>query len=223
MSDVPPLQDPFVSPQAVEKKGMSSGARLLLILAILFLLCVLVCCGGIGILMYQASAYMKDAFTEDPAIIDQRRAELLDIDVPEGFAPKVSIDMKVPMTDSRLMTIVVYENGPRNSLVLVGVGDMLSEMSKEDMEREIENSLQQQGLGQPTPGAKWESETREYQIGGKPVSFKYQTVKNENDEVTNTQVTGLVDGKRGPVLVTLSADAETLNEEQIDQVIKSIK
>lgn len=223
MSDVPPPQDPFVSPQAVEKKGMSSGAKLLLILAILFLLCVLVCCGGIGILMYQASAYMKDAFTEDPAIIDQRCAELLDIDVPEGFAPKVSIDMKVPMTDSRLMTIVAYESGARNSLVLVGVGDMLSEMSKEDMEREIENSLQQQGLGQPTPGAKRESESREYQIGDKPVTFNWQTVKNENDEPTAFHVTGTVDGKRGPVLVTISADAETLSQEEIDQVIRSIK
>lgn len=223
MSDVPPPQDPFVSPQAVEKQGMSSGAKLLLILAIIFLLCVLACCGGIGIFMYQASAYMKDALTEDPAIIDQRRAELLDIDIPEGFAPKISIDMKVPMMDTRLMTIVAYESGPSNSLVLVGVGDMLSEMPKEDMEREIENSLQQQGLGQPAPGAKWESKTKEYQIAGKPVTFKYQTVKNENDELTSIHVTGLVDGKRGPVLVTLSADAETLSEEEIDQVIQSIK
>lgn len=220
--DQPP-QDPYVNPQAVEKQGMSSGAKLLLILGILFLLCVLLCCGGIGVLMYQASSYMKDAFTNDPVKIDQRRAELLDIEIPEGFAPEVSIDMKVPMMDSRLMTIVAYSGGAGNSLVLVGVGDMLSDMSKEDMEREIEKSLQQQGLGQPSPGAEWESEDKEFQIGGKPVIFNYRTVKNEDGEPTRFHVTGTVDGKRGPVLVTLTADAKTLSEDQIDQVIKSIK
>jgi hypothetical protein len=224
MSDFPQSpQDPYVSPQAVEKPGMSSGAKLLLILGILFLLCALVCCGGIAIVGYQASAYMEDAVSADPVTIEQRRAELLDMSVPEGFAPEVSVDMKVPMTDSRLMTIVTYQSGPGNSLVLVGVGDMLSDMPKEQMEQEIENSLQQQGIGQPTPGTEWNTADKEFEIGGKPTKFIYRTAKNEDGEPTQFHVTGTVDGKRGPALVIISANAETLSEEEIDQVIESIK
>lgn len=224
MSDFPQSpQDPYVSPQAVEKPGMSSGAKLLLILGVLFLLCALVCCGGIAIVGYQASAYMKDAVSTDPVTIEQRRAELLDMSVPEGFAPEVSVDVKVPMTDSRLMTIVAYQDGPDNSLVLVGVGDMLSDMPQDQMEQEIENSLQQQGIGQPAPGIEWDVSEKDFEIGGKPTKFVYRTAKNEDGDATQFHVTGTVDGKRGPVLVVITAEAENLSEEQIDQFIESIK
>ena len=224
MSDFPQSpQDPYVSPQTVEKQGMSSGAKLLLILGILFLLCVLVCCGGIALVGWKASAYMEDAISTDPIKIEQRRAELLDMEIPEGFTPTTSIDMVVPMTDKRLMTIVAYEGVSESSFTLVGIGDMLADMPQEEMEREIDNSLRQQGIGQPDPGTQWDSAEKEFVIGGKPTKFTYRSVKNEDGEPTRFHVTGTVKGKRGPVLVILTADAETLSEETIDQVIESIK
>jgi len=218
-----PPQDPYVSPQTVEKPGMSSGAKLLLILGILFLLCVVVCCGGLAIVGWQARAYMEDAVSTDPAVIDQRRAELLDVQVPEGFRPEMSIDMKVPMTDSRLMTIVAYEESAGNTFVLVGIGDILSDMPEEQMEQEIDKSLRQQGIGQPEAGVDWEVAEKEFTIGDKPSTFTYRTAKNEEGEPTRFHVTGTVDGKRGPVLIVLTVDAETMSEEEIDQVIESIK
>ena len=225
MSDFPESpQDPYVSPQMVEKRGMSSGAKLVLILLILFLLCVLVCCGGMALIFWRASAYMKDAITDDPVVIKQRQAEMLEIDVPESFAPEISIDMKVPMTDQRLMTFVVYSGqSPGDSLVLVGVGDMLSDMPQEDMEQQIEDSLRQQGIGQPQPGTEWTTKTKEFTIGGEPTTFVYRTETNEDGEPTQHHVTGTIPGKRGPVAVIITAREETLSEEDIDKIVESIK
>ena len=224
MSDFPNApQDPYASPQAAQKPGMSSGAKLLLILGILFLLCVILCCGGMAFVFWRASAYMEDAVSTDPATIDQRRGELLEIQVPEGFKPEMSIDMAVPFTDSRLMTIVGYEGNSGNSFVLVGIGDILSDMPKEQMEQEIDNSLRQQGIGQPDPGTDWEVSEKEFDIGGKPTKFAYHTAKNEDGEPTRYHVTGMVDGKRGPVLIVLTVDVDEMSEEEIGQIIESIK
>jgi len=45
----------------------------------------------------------------------------------------------------------------------------------------------------------------------------------QEEEPTQFRVTGTVTGKRGPVLVLINTQAETLSEEEIDQIIESIK
>lgn len=225
MSDFPESpQNTFVNPQMVEKRGMGSGAKVLIILGIVFLLCVLVCCGGGILFSFMASAYVKDAFTDDPAKIEQRRAEVLDVKIPEPFTPQVSLDMKVPMSDDRFMMYVVYQ-GPSSeeTIVLVEVGKLLAESSQDNMEQEIENSLHDQGIGQPTPGVNWEITSKEYTIGGEKVTFTFRTEKDEDGEPVRFHTTGMVPGKRDPVFVIITAEAKTLSEEQIDEIIQSIK
>ncbi len=217
-------QNAYVSPQAVEKRGMSSGAKVLIILAVIFLLCVLVCCGGGILFSFMASAYVKDAFTDDPAKIEQRRAEALDITIPESFEPQMSLDMKVPMSDDRFMMYVVYR-GPTSeeTIVLVEVGKLLAESSQDNMEREIENSLHDQKIGQPPPGVKWNVASKEYTIGAEKVTFTLRTEKDNDGEPVRFHATGMVAGKRDPVFVVITTKAKTLSEEQIDEIIRSIK
>jgi hypothetical protein len=224
MSDFPQSpQDPYVSPQVVEKQGMSSGAKLLLALGIIFLVCVLVCCGGGGILAYLVSQDVKGKISDDPVVIAKQRSEILDVEIPESFEPAISVDGTVPLVGTHLMTLVVYAGeSPDDSLVFVEVGEMLSSMPQQEMDQQIEDSLRQQGVGQPTPGTEWDTTEKEFEIDGRPTKFIYRTAKNEDGDPTRFHVTGTVDGNRGPVVVIISANAETFSEEQIDQVIETI-
>jgi len=223
MSDFPePPQNTFVNPQMVEKRGMSGGTKVLLILGIVFLVCVLVCCGGVIIATFFVGKAVQDMVTTDPVEVARRQADTIDIEIPEVFTPQSSIDMAFAGT--RLMIMVIYQGqAPGDSLALVGIGDMLADQPQAQMERQIQDSLQQQGVGQPDPGTKWEMEPKEFTIGGKTVEFLYRTEKNENDEPVRYHVTGTVTGKQGPVYVVLSVSAEKMSEEEIDGMIKSIK
>ncbi len=223
MSDFPePPQNAYVSPQVVEKRGMSGSAKVLLILGVIFLICVVVCCGGGIIASFMVGRAMEDMVTNDPVEVARRQAETLDIEIPAAFEPESSIDMAFAGT--RLMIMVIYDGQDSgDSLVLVGIGDMLADMPEQEMERQIQDSLRQHGIGQPDPGAKWEVETREFTIGDETVEFLYRTEKNEDDEPVRYHVTGAVTGKAGPVLVIITASAETMSEEEIDGMIESIK
>ncbi len=225
MSDFPESpQDPFVSAQVVEKRGMSGGTKVLLVLGIIFLVCIVVCCGGGIIASFVIGQAAKDMVTEDPVVIAQRQADTLDIQIPDAFEPQASMDMA--FAGMRFMIMVIYEGqSAGDSLVLVGIGETLANMPEQDMERQIQDSLRQQGIGEvpSETGATWEMETKEFAIGNEPVEFLYRTEKNEDEEPYRYHVTGTVTGKEGPVLVTLTVSADTMTEEEIDGMIESIQ
>ncbi len=222
MSNFP--QDPYVTPQVVEKRGMSSGTKVLLILGIVLLICILLCCGGMALFGFFAARYAKDAVSQDPVVIAQRQAEILDIELPESFSPVASMDMKVPMVDRRMMLTVSYKGPlPGDSIVLVGIGEVLAGQPEDQMRRQIDQSLRQQGIGGQNTTGQWEAKEKEITIAGKPTKFSFQIAKNDQGEPKQFQVSGMVSGKRGPVLVMISADAQTLNEEQIDRILQSIQ
>lgn len=222
MSNFP--QDPYVAPQVVEKQGMSTGAKVLLILGIVFLVCLLLCCGGGIVLSLMASKYAKNAVSQDPAVIAQRQSEIVDLEIPESFKPQVSMDMKVPMTGQPFMMFVTY-TGPSagDMITLVGIGEFLAGQSEEQIRLQMEQSLRQQGLGSQDTTGQWEVKEKELTIAGKPTKFTFRVAKDEQGEPKRFEASGMVTGKRGPVLVTISAAPETLSEEQIDKILQSIK
>ena len=224
----PPPQDEFVAPQVVEKRGMSGGAKVLLVLGGIFGLCCLLCCGGVITLAIKGPKlmenYMDEAMSEDPVVIAQRRVELLEIDIPESFQPKGSMDIVVPFVDKRFMMVVAYEGDPpSNSIVLVGLGDSFSGMSPEEMEIKIKESLEKEGLGQPENDANLETKTKNFTIGGRKTTFVYGTEVDEEGKATRFHVTGTVRGKQAPVFVMITADADQFSEEDLDEIIESIE
>ncbi|MHB8899707.1 MAG: hypothetical protein ACYC6Y_13245 [Thermoguttaceae bacterium] len=216
--------DQYVAPEVVEKRGMSGGAKILIVLGIVFLLCILVCCGGGILVSVLASRWAKEAVSLDPAVIAQRQSEILDLQIPQSFRPQTSVDMAVPMTNNRLMRIVSYA-GPSaaDSITLVEIGELMAGQPEQQMRQQIEQSLQQQGIGpQDSPG-QWETHQKEYTIAGKPASFTFRIGKDEKGNPTRLEASGMVAGKSRPVLVTVSVGADTLNEEQVDEMIRSIR
>ena len=77
------FDQPETSPDAAAaRKRMSTGTKILLILAIVFGGLLVLCCGGMILLGLYAQSYAKTALSDDPAAVQETAAEITQIDVP---------------------------------------------------------------------------------------------------------------------------------------------
>jgi len=203
---------------------MSASAKVLLVLGIIFLVFIVLCCGGLvlsGVLM---GSYFANAVSEDPAVIRQVTKQLAEIDVPEGLKPTASLDMKVPFSGERMMTWVVYADKSSDSTVVLGaMGKMFQQPGQEEqMQLQMEQSLRQQGLQGKQQLAESESSQKEIMVRGKPASFTITKGQGENSK-PRIQVVGSFQGSDGRVLLIVSVDAEKYSEDTITKMIESIR
>ena len=218
--DRPPWDQPYASPQAVpqtpRKKGLSAGCIVLIVLAILGGLVMLLCCGGFVGMGY----YFRDAVSDDPAVIARVSAE---IDVPGELEPKASFKMNVPFSDRQLMTWVVYMDEATQSMLMLGTfGEAMAGMDRDEFQRGLRQSMEEQGVAREENVAEWHTHEKEITVRGEPVTFFFATGEDDSGN-PRIQVTGTFQGDRGPVMVTFSGDAEKYPEERITEVIESIR
>jgi len=229
MSNVPPPppldapQDGYFSPEPMPRQGMSTGAKLLIILSIIFGCLAVLCCAGLILITRYAGTYLEDAFTDDPVKVERHRAELLDIEIPEAFEPQGSMNMSIPLTDQSFMSMVIYADDQGGSIVLMSMGDTFADMSDVDMEQEMKDAMREQGMGPTDENIDWEVQQKKFTIEGETVTFTYRIARGAEGEAERFEVVGTVPGKRGPVLIMISADAQSITEEDIDAVIESIR
>ncbi len=203
---------------------MSTAAKVLLILAGLGGVAVLLCCGGGILMMYWGKSYIKDAVTEDPAKIAARAEKMLSLDIPQGFRPQMSMDMTIPFSHRSMMTWVAYEEEKTNSTItLVTIGQAFPQQNRDQMLREVQQSLRQQGVGARQDTSGWTTQQKTFTVRGKEVTFAYRCNAQDDQEPTRYEVLGWVPGKDGPVMINISADAKTLDEKAIDRLIESIR
>ena len=221
-------QDPNCDPNEMHiqppKKGMSGSMKTLLIVGIIFGLLVLLCCGGlVGFGVYMAS-YVSDAMSQDPAVISECTAQFVEMEIPPQFAPTMSFDMKIPISDETLMVWVVYADESSNSmLMMASLGAMMQQQNQEDVRRQLEESMRQQGIGANEGIDESESLVKEIEVRGEPVPFNFTVGKNTNTGAQRIDAVGMFTGQTGPVMLILSADAEVIDEEAVVEMIKSIK
>ena len=202
-----------------EKKGMSTRAKVLISLVVGFGGLMLLCCGGVVWIGY----HFADSVSEDPAEIAAVTDEMAEIDMPEGFDPKMSFDMKVPISGERIMAWIVYiDEESQSMLMLCGMGAAAGTQNPEQMQQQFKQSMQQQGMQQQQDMVSAQSETRQLTVRGEPASFTFTTGVTES-ESPRIQVNGVFQGKTGPVILMMDADAEKYPEEQIVQMIEGIE
>ena len=82
--------------QATPKRGMSGGAKTLIILGIVFGGLIVLCCGGIiGYFAY----YAGNMLSEDADTIARlTQEEIVQIDIPEELAPRRSMNITIPFS-----------------------------------------------------------------------------------------------------------------------------
>jgi hypothetical protein len=210
--------------QAPRKPGMSTGAKVVIILLVVFGILVVVCCGGvIGIGMFAKKA-VTDMFSKDPTVVAAKTEEITEIEIPEGLEPEGSLDATIPFTDQRVLLWTAYtdkESG--SSLILCAAGEAFPAQGQEDMRREMEKSLKEQGMGGQEEIPLGEASTQEREIRGQPATFSIVKGAGDQSGTERVQVVGFFRGKKGDALLMLDVDAEKYSEEDIVEMIDSIE
>lgn len=221
------MDQPYMSPEGMppyQKPGMSTGTKVLLILGIIFLVLVLLCCGGIIVSTMVIGSYVSDMVSDDPQVVRQVTDEIVDIDVPEKLQPQFSMDIKVPMSDERIMVWAIYgDEASGTGVVLASFGEQFAGQNQAQMKRQMEQSLREQGYAPDEGLGPQEVTEREIKVRGEPVKFMFATAKDPESGKERIMVNGTFDGKTGPVMIMVFADPDVLSEEEIVEMIESIE
>jgi glyceraldehyde-3-phosphate dehydrogenase/erythrose-4-phosphate dehydrogenase len=182
---------------------------------------VLLCCGGGVALMYFGAREFQQAVNQDPVVIDAVARQIAEVDIPEEFKPQMSIDLKVPVINRRIMTMAVYQ-APAGNLMLAEFPGDLQEVNAEELQEKMKEQLDSQGQG----GAEMEvSESHELslEVRGQPAKFVIQHGENPQTNTELIQAMGTFKGETGVGMLIMQVEADQFSEEQVEQVIRSIR
>ena len=238
MSNPDQFQD---SPPA--KQGMSGTLKVVLILVGLGGVSLLVCCGGMAFFGMRAAKAIQEGTTEEPAKVKAATADIVDIDIPADFEPKMAMNVI-------FMKYVLYQNKSQGMLMLSEFNSALgSDVSKQ--RDEMAKAMKQQS-NTKMPSGTQKTETREFTIRGEKASFQFTTATTEkqkkpadkpaeqgeakpDDSETETddteadeggegfhQVVGSFKGKGGTVMLFLMINGKDYDEAAIVKMIESI-
>ena len=220
--------DPYQSEQGypgqTSPPGMSSGTKALLIVLIVLGILMLLCCGVAGVFFFSVGKWAQDAMSQDPVRIRATTQEMVDMDLPAELQPQMMLDMKVPFTGQRFMTWAVFRDDASDSqLLLVGIGEGMPRQSEEQMRREIQNSLRQQGDSGVEEMRVENARDYEVEIQGSRAVFQISEGVGRTSGRPRIQASGVFEGKSGPVMLLLDADAEAFSEERVVEILDSIE
>jgi len=201
-ADFPPQQPP---------KKRSGCMTAFLVLLLVGGISLVVCCGGLGLIGYQA----QKAVVEDPAAVRALTDEIAQIQLPEGMEPKGGINGKVPFLGG--IKMVMYE-GENNAFFALGeVSGPMAANAQETFRAEIDKQREAQ-----QPSEDQTTEQVEFTVRGQPASMEVVRGTRQ-DGTSKVEVFGSFEGHEGPAFVALSLDGEKYDDEQIRSLIESIQ
>jgi len=192
---------------------MSRGLKIALILIAIMLFCC--CVAGLGTTLL-GTRLVGRAFITNPERVQTVGSQIADYDVPSGYEEMFAMNM---------MGIKMVAMGPASPTPAFMVIMLMQfppgmDASRGEMERQIEQALARQiGLGSADMTSVGQEEAF---IKGEPVNLTVREGVTDRDEHLR-QVTGLFDGKEGPVVLMISGDVTTWDQEMVDEFIASIR
>lgn len=205
-------EEPSSRKKAQAKQGMSTGAKVAIILGICAGVLLLVCCGA----GFYFAGKVGQAITQDPAEIDKIRQEIVSqIDIPAGLAPAAGMDFSIA---GQGMKMAVYGQGaqenPTHMLLLM---KMTIQADEEQMRQEMQKSAgRQQTINVES------SETKTVTIDGQEVDFRFAKGKSDKG-VAVREVSGVFAGNGGAVMLMMLVPEEEWDEAEAIRVLESIK
>ena len=141
---------------------------------------------------------------------------MVQMDIPDGFKPAMSFDMK-------FMTMAVWGDfgnpNEQNGLV-IAVFPMVTQANSAQAQDQLEQSLRQQGKGK-RPLVDRKSEDRSFKVRGKEAHFQFTHGKDATTKAPRLEVVGAFEGAKGMTMLVVQTDPK--NEEKIVKMIESIK
>lgn len=194
------------------RQGMTTGTKVLLVIAGLMGVMLLLCCGGI----FWFGSRLSNSVTEDPAEIAKIRESISSIEVPEGFEPQAGANINMFVFQ---MDLVGYERDDDESLLL-----LMQMQAAGQGQEEIEQQFRQQALEQSdAEEIDIEStEIRTYEINGRESDFVFAKGTLTEDDTKVRQVSGIFPGKGGAAFLMFQVAEEDWNEAEVETMILSL-
>lgn len=216
----PDFQD---APQ--QKQGMSSTAKVLLILGSIGGLALLVCCGGAAFVAYKFK--QNFSITSTPAEVNQQTQEIMQVEVPDEFPPMMAMKIKLGPVDMRLATYGTEGSDPSMLLImemksLPGQPQGNPRQMRDQMLQQMRQNQQQQGQ-QMVNVIEESSESRDFTINGQKVPFEFVKGKNAEDGTAYRQVVGVIPSGEGFIMIMLATPEAKYDEDKIVKMIESIR
>lgn len=195
-----------------------SGSSVLIWVLGIGAVCLVVCCGGGIFAVMRFKDVVSNMATNDPAEIRKQTAEMIDISIPDKFRPMqgmnmVAIRMLMYQTDATA-------SGGMGMLMLMEMPMQQMGVNAEEQEKELRKAAQQQN----NQGfAESKSETREIEIRGEKVPFQFSEGTPSGQDKPTHRVSGVVRGKRGPVMIQFTLPDDQYDEDEVIQTLESIK
>jgi hypothetical protein len=221
-------QEDFLN-EPPRKQGMSSTAKVLIILGSIAGVCLLACCGGVAFVGWKFQDFAKNfaanLSTNDPQEIRARTAKIVHIDIPEQFPPAVAIDvvfMKEILygtLDKPNRPLLVIVEIDKNFLGAQGGGS--AKQQREEILRQMRQQGQQAG-NMNTELDEESSETREFTIDGEKVPFEFIKGTARGGGPTR-QIVGVFPGREGMVMLMVMVPESDYDEAAIMRMLESIR
>lgn len=144
----------FDQPQPAPRKGCS---KVVIWILVIIGAAIFVCCGGIGL-------YFYNSYSTDPATIRAHTEAIMDIKIPERYAPAIVI--KPPFVGLKLAMYGDIHNQGADPVLLIMSMPKGANTDEEAMKRQMQQALQQQGQQQPQVKVE-DTEERVFTINGK--------------------------------------------------------
>jgi hypothetical protein len=215
--------EPIFSAEPVPpQSGMSGGARLILGIGAGCFTALVLACGGLA---YFAWDFGKQvASSEDPVVIQQDTAKIVQINVPAGLEPKFSLSTPVPFT-KKAISMSIYTDKEKKALLTVMQvsGEMADEAQLKQMQTQMESQMNAEN-----------SRAREVEIDpasvkqhpaeihGEAAKFTISTGKDKEGKEVRI-VDGTFKGAGGAAVLYFLGDAEAFSEQALEEMIDSMK
>lgn len=215
-------QDFHDAPQP--KQGMSSTAKVLLILGSIGGLALLVCCGVGAFVVYRFKDSVSVATT--PAAVRQQTQEIMQVEVPDEFPPMMGMKFKFGPVDMRYAIYGTQGNDASMLLIMEmksmpGQGQGDARQMRDQMLQGMRQNQQQHGQ-QMVNVVEESSESRDFTINGQKVPFEFIKGKNAVDGTAYRQVVGVIPSGDGFIMIMLTTPESQYDEDKVVKMIESI-
>jgi hypothetical protein len=204
-------RDPWEEPPA-RRPGMSTGAKVLIVLLSIAGLALLLCC-GVGLWIWSTGTF---EVVETPEAAIETTQEIVSIEIPELFQPKQSMSMGLLGFGFEM---AIYETQDGEGGLVIGemkgvpAGNAQPEMQMRQALR------RQDGQGELKVN---KTETREFEVRGQKVRFEFAEAVDDAGNEFRT-VSGAFSTADGQGFLLLQMPAESYDEDAVVKMIESIE
>jgi hypothetical protein len=203
------------------RPGMSGATKVLLGLGVGCGLIVLLCCGVFGAGTFFVAQMAQQALSNDPDKVHDLTAEIVTIQIPDTLKPLGSLDLNIPIVNTRLMTGVAYRDASQYNVLMLG---QFGEQFADDETMQLHWKQFSHESGRHADDVRIEeSEKYDTQVNGQPANFTIGKGRDRKAEREVWEVAGKFRGHGGPAVLILRLNASDFSKEQVLDVLKSMQ